>query len=197
MSWYPVLYTIVWPFFNLFHPCRAIGREHIPEGGAVICANHTRANDPFFVVFAFRRKHPLNIMAKAELMRIPVLGPLLKKVGVFGVDRGKSDVAAIKHALRCLKNGEKLLLFPEGTRVREGDAVAAKTGASMLALRAGVPLVPVWLPPKRRWFRPTPVVIGEPFLPEIAGRRPTAEDYDRITQELMERIHALEEREKG
>lgn len=196
MSWYPALYTIIWPFFNLVHPGRHIGREHIPEGGAVVCANHVRANDPFFIVFAFHRCNPLHVMAKSELMRVPVVGPLLKKAGVFGIDRGRSDVGAIKHALRCLKEGRKLLLFPEGTRVKDGENVDAKTGAVMLALRAGVPLIPVWLPQKRRWFGRTPVVIGEPFMPEIQGRRPTPEDYDRITEELMERINALEAKQR-
>ena len=194
MSWYPALYTIIWPFFNLFHPGRHIGRENIPEGGALVCANHVRANDPFFIIFAFHRNCPLHVMAKAELMRIPVLGALLKKAGFFGIDRGKSDVGAIKHALRCLKDGKKVLLFPEGTRVREGENVDAKTGAAMLALRAGVPLIPVWLPPKRPWFRRTTVVIGEPFLPEIEGRRPNQEDYERVTEELMKRISGLEAR---
>ncbi len=194
MSWYPALYRVIWPFFNLFHPCRAIGRENIPQGGAVVCGNHQRANDPFFIVFAFGRHQQLNIMAKAELMKIPVIGFLLKKAGIFGVDRGKSDVAAIKHALRCLKDGHKLLLFPEGTRVKEGEDVSAKTGAAMLALRAGVPIIPVWLPARRRWFRRTDVVIGEPYYPEIEGRRPSAEDYERVTEEMMRRIQALKEK---
>ena len=192
-KWYRIIYPIVWIFFYLFHPCRAIVREHIPEGGAVICGNHTHASDPFFIVFAFRRCNPLAIMAKAELLRVPVIGPILRLVGVFGVDRGKSDVGAIKHALRLLKEGRKLLLFPEGTRVKEGADVEAKTGAAMLALRAGVPIVPVWIPSKRKWFRRTDVLIGEPFFPKAAGRRPTAEDYDRVTEEMMTRIEALKE----
>ena len=197
VKWYRIIYPIVWIFFNLFHPCRAIGREHIPEGGAVICGNHTHASDPFFIVFAFRRCNPLAIMAKAELLQVPVIGPILRLVGVFGVDRGKSDVGAIKHALRLLKEGRKLLLFPEGTRVKEGADVEAKTGAAMLALRAGVPIVPVWIPSKRKWFRRTDVLIGEPFFPQAAGRRPTAEDYDRVTEEMMTRIEALKEQWQG
>src|SRR5699024_4687983 len=109
----------------------------------------------------------------------------------------KSDVGAIKHALRLLKEGRKLLLFPEGTRVKEGADVEAKTGAAMLALRAGVPIVPVWIPSKRKWFRRTDVLIGEPFFPQAAGRRPTAEDYDRVTEEMMTRIEALKEQWQG
>lgn len=190
--WFRFLYALVWPFFNLVHPGKVYGREHIPQGGALFCGNHTRLSDPFFVVFALRRKNHPYIMAKAELMRIPVLGFLLRKVGVFGVDRGRSDVSAIKEALRVLKGDGKLLMFPEGTRFKDGETQGAKTGAAMLALRTGVPVVPIWMPAKKRWFRRTPVVIGEPYWPQVPeGRKPTPEDYRRVADDLLARIMAL------
>jgi 1-acyl-sn-glycerol-3-phosphate acyltransferase len=193
---YTFFYLLLWPFFNLLHPCRAIGREHIPEGGALICANHTCLSDPLFVVFAFQKKNRLRFMAKSELMRVPVLGWLLAKAGVFGVDRGKSDVGAIKQALKVLKGGERLMLFPEGTRFKEGDGGAAKTGAAMLALRTGVPIVPVYIPREKKWFGRTPVIIGEPYYPGVKGQRATPEDYRAVADDLMARIHALGEQIK-
>ena len=189
---YRLLYAIVYPFFMLVHPVRAVGREHIPEGPAVICPNHTALSDPLFVVFAFHRKYPLRTMAKVELLRVPVLGWLLSKAGVFGVDRGAADVSAIKKSLRFLKEGNKLMMFPEGTRVGEGENVEAKTGAAMLATRTDVPIVPVYVPAQKRWFRPTTVVIGEPYHPQLEGKRATPEDYHRIAHDLMDRVHALE-----
>ncbi|MFQ8760690.1 MAG: lysophospholipid acyltransferase family protein [Intestinimonas sp.] len=113
---YAVIYTIIWPFFNLVHPHRAIGRERIPEGGVLVCGNHTSLSDPLFLAFAFHKKYQLRPMAKAELLRVPFIGWILKRVGVFGVERGKSDVGAIKQAMKYLKEGEKVLLYPEGTR---------------------------------------------------------------------------------
>lgn len=190
---YHVLYAFIWPFFNLFHPVRAVGREHIPEGAALICPNHTKASDPFFVVFAFKRKHVMRAMAKAEIMGVPVIGWILGKAGVFGVNRGSADINAVKTALRFLKEGRKLLMFPEGTRVEEGENVEAKTGAAMFAVRTGAPIVPVYIPAKKRWFRPTTVVIGQPFYPKVADRKGTSEEYRAIADELMARIHALEE----
>lgn len=187
------LYTVVWPFFNLVHPVKAIGRENIPEGAALICPNHTRASDPFFVLFAFKRKHIMRAMAKAEIMRVPVIGWLLGKAGVFGVERGSADINAVKTALRVLKDGYKLLMFPEGTRVGEGESVEAKTGAAMFAVRTGSPIIPVYIPAKKRWFRPTTVVIGQPYYPQVAGRKGTSEEYRAISDELMERIRALGE----
>lgn len=189
--WYTILYCIVWPFFNLFHPGKAIGRENIPQGGALVCGNHTRMSDPFFMIFAFHLEHQLRPMAKAEVMRVPFIGWLLKKVGVFGVERGKSDVTAIKHAMRLLKNGEKVVIFPEGTRHKDGESGDAKKGAAMLAVRMGVPIVPVYIPAEKKWFRRTPVVIGEPYVPKTAEKKATAEEYQAIADDLIARIQAL------
>ena len=184
---YSILWTIIWPFFSLCHPCRAIGKENLPEGGALFCANHSCLNDPVC----------LRPMAKSEFMNIPVLGWLLKKAGVFAVDRGKSDVTAIKTAIKYLKSGEKVLLFPEGTRVKGGvdkygHESEAKSGAAMLAVRTGVPIVPVYIPEKKNWFRFTNIVIGEPYYPQVESKKGTAEEYQVIAEDLMERIHALE-----
>ena len=86
-AWFHFLYVVIWPFFHLFRPIRAIGRENIPEGAAVICPNHTTIGDPFYVVFAFGWGRPMRAMAKIQVMRVPVIGWLLSKAGVFGVDR--------------------------------------------------------------------------------------------------------------
>ena len=193
---FALIYCIVYPFFNLVHPCKAIHRENIPEGAALLCPNHTTASDPLFVVFAMTLKHRPQGMAKKEIMAIPILGWLLSKAGVFAVARGKSDVGAIKHSLKCLKEGDKLLMFPEGTRSRNGDMGEGKTGVAMLALRTGAPIVPIYIAAKKRWFRRTPVVFGEPFWPQIEGKKGSTEDYERIAAELMARIAALEEQAK-
>lgn len=188
---YAVLYPLVWIYMKLFHPWRVRGRENIPEGGVLLCGNHTTLGDPLYVVCAIGHRPQLRVMAKEELMRIPVLGWLLRHAGIIGVDRGKADVGAIKEGMRALKNGEKLLLFPEGTRVKEGQTVQAHTGAAMFATRTGVPLLPVYISPKKRRFRKTDVVFGEAYQPSYEGKRATPEDYERIAQELMDRIRLL------
>lgn len=191
--YYRLIYAVVWPFFNMLYPVKAVGRENIPEGAALICPNHTSAIDPLFVVFAFQRKHIMRVMSKKEVMSWPVIGWLLKKAGVFGVDRGAADITAVKTALRHLKEGRKLLLFPEGTRVAEGESVEAKTGAAMFSTRAGVPIVPVYITGKKRLFRRNLVVIGQPYQPQVAGRKGTSEEYHAIADDLMERIRVLGE----
>ncbi len=192
-AWFHFLYTLIWPFFNLIRPLRVVGRENIPEGPAVICPNHTTIGDPFYVVYAFGRHYPVRAMAKIQILRVPVIGWLLSKAGVFGVDRGHADMKAVKTALKFLKDGNKLLLFPEGTRVREGEDVAAKTGAAMFATRTGVPLMPIYIQKKKRLFARNVVVIGQPYQPQYAGRKPTPDELDAITTQLMDKIHALGE----
>lgn len=191
---YSVLYPIIWVFMRIFHPWNAVGGDNIPEGAAVICGNHTTLGDPLYVVCAMGGKRQTHVMAKAEIMKWPVVGVLLKKAGVIGVNRGKSDMGAVKECLRALKNGEKLLMFPEGTRVKDGEDSEAHTGAAMFATRTGTPLVPVYIQPKKRRFRKTTVVFGTPYYPEFEGRKPSAGDYQRIADDLLIRVRALGEK---
>lgn len=188
-----LLYTIYWPIFNFLHPIKAVGRENIPEGAAVICPNHTTAGDPFYVVFAFGYKRPMRAMAKVQIMRVPFIGWILGKAGVFGVDRDTTDLKAVRTSMKFLKEGDKLLMFPEGTRVHDGEDVQAKVGAALFATRAGVPLLPVYIQRKKKRFRRNTVVIGEPYYPEYEGRKPSSEELQAMAQNLMDRVQALGE----
>lgn len=188
-----ILYTLLWPVFHIFFPFRVIGLERLPDGAALLCPNHTAWTDPFLVAFALGR-HPIRAMAKAELIRWPIIGPMLERAGVFGVERGSADLKAAKTALKCLKDGKKLLLFPEGTRVHEGETADAKAGAALFATRAKVPMVPIYIEPKKeRLFYRTAVVIGQPYMPAYEGRKASSEELQAIASNLMERVQALKE----
>ena len=190
---YSVLYNVIWIVFKIVHPWKVVGNTNLPEGGVLICGNHTSMSDPFYVALSLGKRQQTHFMAKIEVMRIPVLSFIMKKAGVIGIDRGKADVNAIKLCLRVLKNGENLLMFPEGTRVQPGEEGDAHSGAAMLATRTGVPILPVYIPRKKRWFRKTTIVFGEAYFPQFEGRRATSDDYKRISSDLMARIGALEE----
>jgi len=190
-KFYTVVYCVVWVVFRLFRPWRIKGNNRLPEGGVLLCGNHTSMSDPLYVLLAIGPKQQSHVMAKAELMRIPVLGWVLAKAGVFGIERGKADVQAIKTAMKILKSGKRLLLFPEGTRVKEEREGEGHTGAAMLATRTGVPIVPVYIPRKKTWFRSITLVFGEPYVPAFEGKKPSPEDYERISEELMDRIYKL------
>lgn len=188
MSWaYTIVYSVLRILVTPVYPMRFLGRENIPDGAAIICANHTSSSDPVLVAFALRRKAFPRFMAKEELLKTPLLGPVLKAAGVFFVERQGSDIGAVRTAMRHLKSGNKVMIFPEGTRVSEGEAIAAKNGAIRLAMKMNVPIVPIWVPTKKRKFRRDHVIIGEPYYIENSARA----DFDLLSKQLMERINGL------
>ena len=104
------------PFATFLHPLRVEGLENLPKDQPVLlCANHSSAVDPILLICAMRQDFPLRIMAKKQLMKIPVVGAFLRAIGVFGVDRGNSDIAAVKTSIQSLRDGLNLLVFPEGS----------------------------------------------------------------------------------
>ena len=190
-KWYKFFYAIVWPFIMLFYPMRFIGKENIPEGGALVCANHSSAVDPFFLAFALGRNRQIRAMAKESLLNIFFIGKILKLVGTFGVRRGASDIHAVKYALEELKKGEYVVLFPEGTRVKSREEGEPKTGAAMLATRTGVNVLPVYIPIHKKPFRINRVYIGKPYNMIPEGKRATSKDYEAFTADLMDGIYDL------
>ena len=165
--------------------------ENIPEGGVLMCSNHSSMGDPFYVFVSMGRRRQTRVLAKNEIMKWPVVGWIAKKAGVIGVKRGNADITAIKECMRVLRSGEKLLMFPEGTRVKEGESVDAHSGAAMLATRTGVPILPVYITPNKKKVKKVKVIFGEPYLPQFEGRKATPEDHHRISEDLMKRIRCL------
>lgn len=192
---YRMLYTIVRIFMFFYHPVFHIsGRENIPDDGAyLICPNHAGLADPIWVVFGLGLDHLPRIMAKKELMGIPVLGWILKKIGVFGVDRKNMDIQAVKQGIRCLRDRQQLIIFPEGTRVKNGKDVRPKNGAVHLSYRTDAPILPVYISVKRRPFGSIACHIGPIYRPVFADRRPDERQLDMATTELMNRIYEMGE----
>ena len=191
---YKILYVIVRVAMFFWHPIlRVKGRENLPETGKVlICPNHRGMADPIWIVLAARPKRMFRVMAKKEVMEVPVLRAILKWLGVFGVDRSGADINAVKTGLKCLRNDQQLLLFPEGTRVKPGETVAPKGGAILFSSRTSTPIVPVYISVNRVPFGPISCVFGEPYLPVEPGNKPTEQEMVVLAQELMDRVYALE-----
>jgi 1-acyl-sn-glycerol-3-phosphate acyltransferase len=188
---YKIAYVLVRFTFCLLFRIRVRGRENIPAGAAVVCANHTASTDPVFLAFAMTLRHPIFFMAKAELLNNPLQRLVLNGLGVFAVHRGQSDVKAIKQAFRLLRAGKKLGMFPEGTRVQNSDTAEARTGAAMLAVRTGAPLLPVAISPGRKHlFSKVNIVIGPAYT--LEDKKATPERYREIADELMKRIYQLD-----
>ncbi len=178
---------------------RIVGAENEPVGRAcLICANHQSLPDPVLIGAAIRTNP--RYMAKAELMRIPVFRSLLKALGAYGVDRGGSDVGAIRKTIEMLKNGESVVMFPQGTRCKGVDPATTKIkfGCAMIASRAGVPVLPVFIQVKDhrvKLFRKTVIRIGREISPEeLAAAAEGPEDYRSGAELIFSRILALEEK---
>ena len=168
------------------------GRENLPDGPCLICGNHTANIDSVLVIMGLESRGNYAIISKAELFKNPLLGGIMRFVRAFPVRRGDGDVGAIKAALRALKDGKRLIVFPEGTRVKTGESGGAKAGAGMFAIRGNVPVVPVYVPEgKKAWKRNT-VRFGAPITPpDFDGRRPTPEDYAECSNRIMDSILAM------
>ncbi len=163
MRFYKFLVSVVIPVFRLFFRVRITGKENVPEGATVVCANHTSMLDPFFAVMLFEKADLPVFMGKIELFRVPVIGTLLRKIEAIPVDRGSTSMSTLRDAINHLKNGRKIVIFPEGTRVSgEADVAGAKTGAAMIACRAGASMLPVFISGKKRLFGRVDVIVGTP-----------------------------------
>lgn len=190
---YLFAYAIAAPLIRLLFPHRTVGLENLPEGGALLCANHASGWDPIIIGISLPKSSRMTVMAKDQLFHIPILGFLLRKLGIISVKRGGNDLTAIKTSMKALSGGNRLLVFPEGTRVDEQGDVEAKGGVAMMAVRTGVPMIPVYCGGKHKFLRKTTIVFGEPYIPVIAGRRPTPDENRAIAREILNRIYALSE----
>lgn len=175
---------------------RAVGLEHVPSAGpALLAANHVSALDAAVVGAAVRR--PLHFMAKAELFRVPVLGGLVRRLNAHPVERSGADATALRLALGLLRDGQALVVFPEGTRGGSADLRPGRAGTGMLAALGAVPVVPVYvagtlraLPRGRCLPRPTRITVayGPPLrFDRIRGRT----RYQAISDEIMAAIGRL------
>ena len=162
------IYFVAAPFFKLLYRIKISGKENIPEGSAVVCANHTSMLDPIFLAIAFGISENWLFMGKAELFKIPVLNWLIKSLGAIPVNRGATDISTLRNAIDAIKSGKKVMIFPEGTRVKEGeDAASVKTGAAMIASRGGAVMVPVYISGNKKLFGKVRVVIGKSVSTDI------------------------------
>ena len=190
-----VLKIILYPFYRLLFWYSVTGRENIPQtGGVIFSSNHLSYLDPVLWIIVIRRR--IRFMAKQELFKHPLLGWFLRRMDVFGVERGSGDMAAVKTAIRVVRNGEILGLYPEGTRSKDGKPGRAKTGVALIAKAAKCDVVPaaVICRGKLRPFKRIRLVVGKPVsYQEIADRTPdnSRESLRAAADYIMEQITTL------
>jgi 1-acyl-sn-glycerol-3-phosphate acyltransferase len=144
MAYGPVMISLRLVLRGLAPRWRVTGRQNVPaRGGVLLAPNHISDIDPPVVNLSLFR--PLWFMAKSELFDIRLLGPLIRFSQAFPVERGGADRAALRRAGQLLENGQAVVVFPEGRLSQSGELQPLLPGVTMLALHAGVPIVPVGL----------------------------------------------------
>lgn len=176
--WYGWLHLVCRLCAVLFFRIRVTGREKLPaSGGALVLSNHQSHLDPVLVGLACDRR--LNFLARESLFRFAPFRWLIRSLDAIPLDREGLGLAGLKETLRRLKREELVLIFPEGTRSKDGEVGTLKPGFCALAWRARVPLVIVAIDgahdalprgrPFPRWTRIC-IEFGDPILPEEIER---------------------------
>ncbi|HET7224261.1 MAG TPA: lysophospholipid acyltransferase family protein [Candidatus Eisenbacteria bacterium] len=177
------------------------GRERIPRsGGLIVASNHISFWDPPLIGAAISRE--THFLAKSELFSTPVLGWVIGTVNAIPIRRGVADMTGMSRAMEVLRAGGGLLMFPEGSRMRDGELHPARPGVGMLAVNADVPIVPCYISGSNRpakwatrrarvriWFGPPQ------HWKDLAGREddltPGRALYQRVGDAVMREIAIL------
>lgn len=180
-------------YFGIFYRVEFVSIDNVPKEGAyVLCHNHLGQMDMFFI--AYRLKRLVHFMAKIELFKNPIVGTFLRSVGAYPVKRGTGDISAIKNSLRLLANGRIIGILPEGTRTRgkEMKDIKAKPGAVLIAIKAGVPIIPVAIEGNYKLFSKVRIVYGKPYdLGLDKNKKYTGDELADITADIMKKIYSL------
>lgn len=183
---------------------RTWGADHVPpHGGALLVSNHQSNLDP--ILLAVRVQRPVSFFAKAELFEVPGFGALIRQLNAFPVRRGEGDIAAVKEAIRRLKEGRVLTVFPEGTRTRTrtGEIGTIQPGVAMIIRRAEVPVIPAVIEGAHRaWPRgqafpsayPVRVLYGAPMKLHDYAPRDIIEVIEQTLRTMQTAVRARAER---
>ena len=194
---FSVIYFVVGFLAGILYPVTVEGLEQLPRSGVLLCPNHSSNWDPVLVALKLPRNYRLHIMAKEELFHNRLLGWILGKVGAFPVKRGGTDIQSVRNAIQAIRSGDNLLVFPEGTVIRNGVGVAdgkppqAKSGVVVIGIRSGAVMVPVFVDGKKRIFRRSRIIFGQPYTPHYTGRHGAAEEMQRAADEILAAAYAL------
>ncbi|MDD4002779.1 MAG: lysophospholipid acyltransferase family protein [Clostridia bacterium] len=148
---------------RVFFPTKVIGKENLIDEGCIIVSNHYSGWDIPIIYKAIPYK--MNILGKKEVVNLKILGKLFKKLGAIPVDRENVKPSTIREVIAVLKKGNKIVVFPEGTRKKpKGEKIGKiKHGASLFALSTNVPVIPVIFDKRPHIFRRNTLMIGKPF----------------------------------
>ena len=176
------------PLLYIIKPFRYYGSRKVKDGPCIYVCNHYSSTDPLYV--ACTTWEAIHFVPKKSLMNVPVLGGILRKFQAIPVNRDGTDVRALLDCLKCLKAGDKISIFPEGTRNKtQEEMLPFKHGAAMLAIRTKSPVIPMVIYKKPRLFRMTHILIGEPiYFEEYYDKKLKEQDFGDMDEMLRQRL---------
>ena len=176
-------------FWSWFYPCKVLNRENIPNGGAILACNHFRAIDCGFVARVYSKD--IYFLAKKEIFKNKLISKVVKSYGAIPIDRENPDLKSMLVAVKVLKNGHKLCIFPEGKRNTIDDNLQEiKGGTVVFAVKSKTPIVPMMISGKAKIFRRTYVIVGKPFeLSEFYDKKLTDEDIDLMGKIVSDKMN--------
>lgn len=203
---YFIGWSLSFAIARLYLGLKVCGRHNIPsKGGFIFASNHASNCDPFILGTSIYR--PLEYLAKEELFRHPFARWIYTSFHAHPVKRGNVDFHALKETLRILGKGKPFLIFPEGTRSKDGNLQLGKPGIGLIAYKSGLPVVPAYIAGSsgampgdagKLYRHPVRVLIGEPM--RFDDLRREANDrrvYQEISDRIMRKIALLKEEDES
>ncbi len=182
--------SIYWFIARAFFRLRTVGKNNIPQKGSMIIAsNHVSNFDPPFVGAALERR--VYFLGKEELFRISLFGKVLKRANVIPVKRMGYTADSIRKAIEVLNKGECLVVFPEGTRSKDGNFGQVKRGVGMLVAKTKVPVLPVLVENSNDFFsfKPLRITFGKPlYYNDFPDNK---KSHKMISEDILENIKKL------
>lgn len=195
-NFYHKLHSWLAPLIRFFQRVRISGLENVDkEKGYIICANHIAAKDVILIAAAYPAQ--IRFIAKKELFSVPILGWLIKKLGAIRLDRGGSDVAAIKASVNIAKAGLNVAIFPQGHRYPGVDpsTTPTKNGAALIAYKSESDILPVFIKTKGNkyaFLRKIEIIFGEPIKNSSLGfTSGGGDEYKAATDKIFTEILKL------
>lgn len=177
---------------SIFHPTCVKGKKNLPKGKAILCCNHLSNWD--IPLYYLNTSQHLKILAKKELFKKKFNGAILKAYGGIPIDRDGNDINAIKECMKALKKDKKLMIFPEGTRLKDDSKILGefKSGLALIAIKTKTPIVPIWNAKRPKVFHRSVFVIGKPFeLEEFYGKKIDEETLAEANKVVMQKMLEL------
>ena len=187
---YKAVVKLIKIFMSLIFRVEVHGLENVPDdGGFILCSNHISCWDPLVIQTNVKRR--IYFMAKAELFRIFFVSWILKLIKAIPVKRNGSDLNAVKSAIKTIKSGHCLGIFPTGPRAKFGDEGEVKSGIGFIACKTDAPGLPVHINATFKIFSKVTVNIGKCAQYWNGEGKPTAEDFDEISKRIYKDIKTL------